>query len=74
VRILVLYIRECSDFTPENRSPIVSIPVNDPDGVMGRLRAANVVASLRAGAVRLSLHFYNLAEEIDRVVEIIADH
>jgi len=60
-------------FAPEQRSTIVSVPVNDPDGVMGRLRAANVVASLRAGAVRLSVHFYNLEAEIDRVIEIIAD-
>lgn len=58
-------------FAPENRSTIVSIPVNDPAGVMARLRAANVVASLRAGAVRLSVHFYNLEAEIDRVVDIL---
>ena len=60
-------------FNPENRSNIVSVPVIDPDGVIGRLRDANVVASVRAGAVRLSAHFYNLEEEIDRVVEIIVD-
>jgi cysteine desulfurase/selenocysteine lyase len=58
-------------FAPENRSTIVSVPVIDPAGVMGRLRNANVVASVRAGAVRLSAHFYNLEEEIDRVVEIL---
>jgi len=61
-------------FAPENRSPIVSVPVNDPDGVMGRLRAANVVTSLRAGAVRLLVHFYNLEAEIDRVIELIAQY
>ncbi len=38
---------------------------------MSRLRTANVVASVRAGRVRLSLHFYNLEEEIDRVAELI---
>ena len=58
-------------FAPDNRSPIVSVPVNDPDGVMDRLRAAKVVASLRAGAVRLSIHFYNLEAEIDRVIDIL---
>jgi cysteine desulfurase/selenocysteine lyase len=60
-----------TSFAPDNRSPIVTVPVNDPDGVMDRLRAAKVVASLRAGAVRLSIHFYNLEEEIDRVIDIL---
>ena len=60
-------------YAPENRSPIVSIPVNNPEGVMGRLRAANVVVALRGGAVRLSVHFYNLEAEIDRVIELIGD-
>ena len=60
-------------FPPENRSTIVSVPVIDPAGVIGCLRDANVVASVRVGAVRLSAHFYNLEEEIDQVVEIIAD-
>ncbi len=38
---------------------------------MRRLRTSNVVASVRAGRVRLSLHFYNLEGEIDRVAELI---
>jgi cysteine desulfurase / selenocysteine lyase len=54
-----------------NRSTIVSVPVDDADAVMTRLRAANVVASVRGGRVRLSVHFYNLDEEIDRVAELI---
>jgi len=62
---------EVAPFAPDNRSPIVSVPLNDPAGVMDRLRAANVIASLRAGAVRLSIHFYNLEEEIDRVVDLL---
>ena len=40
---------------------------------MARLEAANVVAAVRAGRVRLSAHFYNLEEEIDRVAELIGD-
>jgi selenocysteine lyase/cysteine desulfurase len=59
-------------FPDEHRSTIVSVPVDDTDGVMARLRAANVVASVRAGRVRLSLHFYNLEEEVDRVAGLIA--
>jgi selenocysteine lyase/cysteine desulfurase len=59
-------------FAPAHRSTIVSVPVDDTDAVMARLRAANVVASVRAGRVRLALHFYNLEEEVDRVVDLIA--
>ena len=58
-------------FTAKNRSTIVSVPISNPEGVMERLRKEKVVASLRAGAVRLSAHFYNLEVEIDRVVEIL---
>ena len=36
------------------------------------LRGANVVAAVRGGYVRLSVHFYNLEEEIDRVAELLA--
>lgn len=65
---------QCAGLRPlpeAHRSMIVSVPVEDTDAVMTRLRAANVVASVRAGRVRLSAHFYNLEEEIDRVAELI---
>jgi selenocysteine lyase/cysteine desulfurase len=29
---------------------------------------------MRSGRVRLSLHFYNLEEELDRVVQVLARH
>jgi selenocysteine lyase/cysteine desulfurase len=38
-----------------------------------RFGAANVVASVRAGRVRLAVHFYNLEEEIDRVAELVGE-
>lgn len=58
-------------FPEECRSSIVSVPVNDIEVVMARFRQANVVASVRAGNVRLAVHFYNLEEEIDRVAELV---
>jgi selenocysteine lyase/cysteine desulfurase len=58
-------------FPERHRSTIVSVPVDDPEAVMARLRTANVVASVRAGRVRLSVHFYNLEEEVDRVAELM---
>ena len=59
-------------FPERHRSTIMSVPVDDTEAVMDRLRAANVVAAVRTGRVRLSVHFYNLEEEIDRVAELIA--
>lgn len=57
---------------PEHhRSTIVSVPVSDTEALLARLRAANVVAAVRAGRVRLSVHFYNLEAEIDSVAELI---
>ncbi len=59
-------------FAPAHRSTIVSIPVKEPEAVMVRLREANVVASVRAGRIRISAHVYNLEEELDRVAGLIA--
>jgi selenocysteine lyase/cysteine desulfurase len=39
---------------------------------MARLRSAGVVASARAGRIRLALHFYNLEEDLDRVAAPLA--
>jgi selenocysteine lyase/cysteine desulfurase len=58
-------------FPLRHRSTIVSVPVTDTEAAMTRLREANVVASVRGGRVRLSVHFYNLEQEIDRVAEIL---
>ena len=55
-----------------HRSTIVSVPVKDTVAAMVRLSSAGVVASARAGRVRLALHFYNLEEEIDQVAGLIA--
>jgi selenocysteine lyase/cysteine desulfurase len=58
-------------FKPESRSTIVSLPVAKPDDTIRRLADANVVASVRAGRLRLGLHFYNTEDEIDRVVDLL---
>jgi selenocysteine lyase/cysteine desulfurase len=58
-------------FPERHRSTIVSIPVKDTEAAMARLRDAGVVASVRAGQIRLSVHFYNLEEEIDRATELL---
>lgn len=59
-------------FPEAHRSTIVSVPVRDTAATMARLRAAGVVAAAPLGRVRLSVHCYNLEEEIDRVAELLA--
>jgi len=60
-------------FPEQHRSTIVSGPVEDAEAAMARLRAAGVVASMRAGRIRLAVHFYNLEEDIDRVGALLAE-
>ena len=36
------------------------------------MKCANVVCSMREGAIRLSPHFYNTVEEMERVAGILA--
>lgn len=59
-------------FKVENQSTIISVPVENPEDVMRKLREANVVVSMRAGNIRLSHHFYNSEEEIDKVCDLIS--
>jgi selenocysteine lyase/cysteine desulfurase len=58
----------------DNRSGIVSFvsPNRSADDVVAELQRRDVVARVRAGAVRLSPHAYNTDDEIDRVLAEIA--
>jgi cysteine desulfurase/selenocysteine lyase len=74
VRLQDALAAEGSAFRPFpdlHRSTIFSVSVRDTDTVMTRFRRDNVVASVRAGKIRLAVHFYNLEEELDRVAELI---
>ncbi len=60
-------------FRPSNRSTIFSIPIKNEKGMMKHLNARNVIASVRGGNLRLSIHFYNTEKDIDAIIEIIGD-
>ncbi|MGM1063077.1 aminotransferase [Saccharothrix sp. Mg75] len=53
---------------PPASTPIVSL---DLPGASGRLAAAGIRSSLRAGRVRLAFHLYNTAEDVDAVLEAL---
>lgn len=54
---------------PEARSAIVMIGHDDPPAAVARLAEAGVVVDWRPGWVRVSPHFYNTEEEVERVVD-----
>lgn len=57
---------------PEPATPIVSIPVSDSEMARASLEEVGVRASIRAGQVRVSPHFYNGPEDADRAHEVLA--
>ena len=56
---------------PEHRAGIVAVAPRDPVAASERLTEAGVIHSLREGAIRLSPHFYNTEEEIDRALRLM---
>jgi cysteine desulfurase/selenocysteine lyase len=60
--------------TPEQkqcRSGIVNFKMDKPQRVVEKLKERGIIVSARARGVRVSPHFYNTEEEIDRLVEEI---
>ena len=55
----------------EHRAGIVAVAPRDPVAASERLTEAGVIHSLREGAIRLSPHFYNTEEEIDRALRLM---
>ncbi len=54
------------------RSAIVMIEHADPGGAVTELARAGIVVDWRPGCVRVSPHFYNTEDEVDRVVAALA--
>lgn len=57
---------------PRHRAASIAVRPIDALAASRRLAAAGVVHSFREGAIRLSPHFYNTDDEIDRALELIA--
>jgi len=58
---------------PHEKSGIVTFTAgpDDIDAISTKLREARIVHTKRYGAIRLSPHFYNTAEEIDLVLNLL---
>ena len=60
---------EFYDFPEKNRSPIVSCKPDDVEELQKKLHEKNIHCSVRNGRLRVSPHFYNTHEEIDRLLD-----
>ena len=58
----------------DHRTAIVMIHHDDPPGAVKHLAAHDVIVDYRPGFVRVSPHFYNTAEEVDRCIDILAEY
>jgi len=57
---------------PEHRTSIVMIRHEDPAGAVQHLAEHDVIVDHRPGFVRVSPHFYNTEEEVDRCLKVLA--
>ena len=66
-------IRIASPLDERHRSAILCVAPQKPADAYHAVKRARVVCSLREGAIRLSPHFYNTVEEMEKVVEVLDD-
>jgi selenocysteine lyase/cysteine desulfurase len=57
-----------------DHGPLVCVAAKDAEALVGALLEQRIVTSSRDGNVRVSLHLYNVEEDVDRVLEALADH
>ncbi len=60
-----------SDLRPERRSGILAFTAKHPELLDQQLRAANITASLREGAIRVSVHAFNCKEDIAKLIRVL---
>jgi kynureninase len=57
---------------PEQRSAIVMVALDEPAAAVAHLARRGIIVDHRPGHVRISPHFYNTQEEVERVVAELA--
>jgi len=56
------------------RGPLVCVVSTDPNTLVEALAAERIVTSTRDLNLRISLHLYNVEEDVDRILEALARH
>lgn len=59
---------------PDHRTFILMVQHEDPSGAVKHLAANGIIVDYRPGHVRLSPHFYNTTDELDRCIEVLAGY
>jgi selenocysteine lyase/cysteine desulfurase len=54
--------------------PLICVAATDAEALVGALLEQRIVTSSRDGNVRISLHLYNVEDDVDRVLEALAGH
>ena len=60
-----------SDRSPENKSHIVSVEVDDAETAAAGLRENKVICSLREGRLRFAFHIYNSEDQVERALSVL---
>jgi len=59
---------------PDFRGPLVCVRSTDVAALVAALRDAHIVCSSRDDNLRVSLHLYNVEEDVDRLLAALAEH
>jgi selenocysteine lyase/cysteine desulfurase len=54
--------------------PLICVLSTDPSALVAALAADGIVTSTRDSNLRISLHLYNVAEDVDRILEALASN
>jgi selenocysteine lyase/cysteine desulfurase len=54
------------------RGPLICVVSTDPDALVEALAADHIVTSTRDSNLRVSLHLYNVEEDVDRILAALA--
>ncbi|MHA1482265.1 MAG: aminotransferase class V-fold PLP-dependent enzyme [Candidatus Heimdallarchaeaceae archaeon] len=58
----------------ENRSGIVNVRIQNNVEIVKKLKEKKIIVSSRYGGIRISPHFYNTEEDIDKLIELLQQY
>jgi selenocysteine lyase/cysteine desulfurase len=70
-RLFELKLRVLSPLAEEYRSAIIVFKIKTPQHLVEYLRKKQIIVSARGGGVRVSPHFYNNEDDIDRLISVL---
>jgi selenocysteine lyase/cysteine desulfurase len=77
--LLIDYLKDSpyqitSSLEPRNRSSILSFSGKNSRRLYEKLCKKNIIVSFRENAIRVSPHFYNTQEEIERLIDVLREN